>query len=168
VVGKSRKKKEKEDGMARMNVAAFAAVGLLVLSGCSSLQFAGQKKSAIVERVSPDTFTVNFCGNAYMSQKEAEKYALQRAADLALSKGFSHFVILSKNDDSRICPLDSRQRYGTMPSSEKDISSSQAAAPFVTPNLTLTIRCFSGGGKMPEDAIDAEQYLKDNFPGLRE
>lgn len=135
------------------------AVVLIILYGCSGYQLSSQSKNVIVDTISPNTFTVNFCGNAYMSQKEVEKYALQRASELTLSKGCSHFVILKKRDDSEVCMLSSKERYSSTPPLS-DIPT------FVKPNITLTIQCFSKGAKIPQDAIDAEQFLHENFPGL--
>ncbi len=140
---------------------------LTTLCGCSSFQLSSTKKEVIVDKVSPNIVTVTFCGNAYMTQKEVEKYALQRASREALSKGCSHFMIVKKEDRSKVCSLSTKgdknythntlatQDLGYLPYSE-----------FVEPNVTLTIQCINKLEKIPAEAIDAEKFLRDNFPGL--
>jgi len=140
---------------------------LIVLSGCAGYQLSSQKKNVVVDKIAPDTFTVTFCGNAYMSQEEVEKYAQQRAAETALSKGFPYFVVLKKDDTSQICLFDSYKKKaqpydaGGMPESPEVVP-----VKFVKPNVTLTIQCFSSAENLPEKAIDAQKFLDENFPGL--
>jgi len=126
-----------------------------------------ERKQAIVDKISPNNITVTFCGNAYMSQKEVEKYALQRASSETLSKGCSHFVILNKEDKSKICSLASGMNQNNS-YSPPDVSGSgnSALSELVEPNVTLTIRCIAKGEEIPDSAIDAEKFLNDNFPGL--
>lgn len=145
-----------------MNKLPVVIMCLLMLSGCADFKLGGRSTSTQVEKISRDTFEVNFCGNAYMGQGEVEKYALQRAADAALSKGFSHFVVLSKNDASKVCQLG----YRTPTAKSPDMPAYPQHQPFTMPNITLKIRCFSEGSEMPEGAIDAAAYLQENFPGM--
>ncbi len=144
-----------------------AAVILIILNGCSGYQLSGRKETVSVMNISPKTFTVNFCGNAYMSKKEVEKYTFQRASEVALSKGYSHFVVLNKSDNSEMCMLNSGGQHDSVSGSGVRDSSAYAFQPFMKPNLTLTIQCFSKGEKMPEGAIDADEFLRQNFPGLK-
>lgn len=144
------------------------SAALIILNGCSGFQLASQKKSVIVEKVSADSFKVNFCGNAYMSRQEVDKYALQRASELTLSKGYSHFVVLSKEDNSEICMLDRNMRYSTTIAPQKsEKAPAEESQTFIRPNVTLTIQLFHKGRKLPEGAIDAQDYLSRNFPGMR-
>jgi hypothetical protein len=138
---------------------AMSAALLLLASGCSTYQLASQAKEVSVDTISPNSITVSFCGNAFMTQKDVEKYALQRACTEALAKGCSHFVVVKKNDNSKMCPLDSTKAT--------NYSGNFTPADFVEPNITLTIRCLSRTEKAPDDAIDAAQYLEDNFPGMK-
>ncbi len=141
--------------MKTMKIAGM--IFLIVLcAGCSSYQLAGTSMNTMVQRISQDTFSVNFCGNAYMNAKDAEKYAFQRAAEVTLSKGYSHFVVLTRRDDSQQCTLND-------PGEPNSLDSSLL---YVRPNVTLTFQCFSGKQKMPADAIDARHFLGSNFPGL--
>ncbi len=142
-------------------------LGLLFLSGCSGFQLSSEGKKVIVDKTSPNTITVTFCGNAYMDQKEVEKYALQRASREALSKGCSYFVIVNKEDKSKFCTLSSgmnkKNAYNAPPIKD---SGYLISSEFVEPNVTLTIRCISKNEKIPADAIDAAKFLRENFPGL--
>jgi hypothetical protein len=149
-----------------IKVAWFIAAALISLNGCSSYQLAGGTKEVIVDKTSPDTIKVTFCGNAYMSQAEVEKYALQRAAEAAMAKGCPYFVVLDKNDQSEMCMLNSKDIYGSPASPEKQESSSYDFQPFVRPNVALTIRCIGKDEKVPEGAIDAKQFMREKFPGL--
>jgi hypothetical protein len=139
-------------------IVAASALLLLSMSGCSTYQLSGHAKEVSVDKISPNTITVSFCGNAFMSQKEVEKYAFQRASVETLAKGYSHFVVVKKNDNSRMCPLSSGK--------ETNYSGNFTPSDFVEPNVTLTIRCLSRTEKIPEDAIDASQFLEQNFPGM--
>jgi len=140
----------------------------IVLSGCAHYGLSSEAKSTIVDEISPNTITVTFCGNAYMSQEEVEKYTLQRASLEALSRECSHFIIVNKEDKSKICALPSagkRHLYDAQPVEDpKPLIPSH----FVEPNMTLTIQCLFRGEKIPENAINAEEFLDENFPSLRE
>ncbi|MDD5513574.1 MAG: hypothetical protein PHD09_07380 [Candidatus Omnitrophica bacterium] len=149
-----------------MKLFSFVLIAAIFFSGCSSYQLASERKTGGIEDISPASFTVNFCGNAYMSQEEAKKYALQQAAERTLAKGFSHFVVMKEDDDSQFCTLDPSQSYKPMSRDRTQGSTEFIFPAFVKPNVTFTIQCFSGPEKLPEDAIDAKQYLQDNFPGL--
>ncbi len=152
--------------MKTTNTIIIAAFVLIALNGCSEYQLKSKRETAIVDKVSQDTFTVNFCGNAYMNQKEVEKYALQRAAEACLSEGFSHFAVLNKQDDSEICRIDSKKRYGAKAAEEPERSLGSELEQFVRPNISLTVKCFTRLTDMPENAIDARKFLRENFPGL--
>ena len=142
-------------------------LGLIMLQGCSEFQLSSEKKEVIVDKISPNTITLTFCGNAYMNQKEVEKYALQRASSEALSKGYAYFVIVNKEDKSKFCTLSSGMNKKS-PDNAPPIKNSGylTASEFVEPNVTLTIRCMKKGEKTPENAIDAEEFLNENFPGM--
>lgn len=141
---------------------------LIILQGCSGFKMSSARKEVIIDKISPNTVTVTFCGNAYMNQKEVERYALQRASSEALSKGCSHFVIVNKEDKSKICALGSdmdKMHLYDVPSIKNPEPLDSSA--FVEPNVTLTIRCVREGEEIPENAINAEEFLNENFPGLR-
>ena len=143
------------------------ALTLVVLSGCSGYQLASRSQNISVESLSPKSFTVNFCGNAYMSQKEVDKYALQRASEVTLVKGYPYFAVMSKKDNSEVCVVNPENTYSSAMSSTGRRPSSYDFPSFRKPNVTLAIQCFAKGEKMPDGAINAEEYLNENFPGLK-
>lgn len=146
-----------------------ASLLLVILSGCASYQLSSEKKSTIVDKISPNVITVTFCGNAYMSQEEVERYTLQRASSEALAKGCSHFVILNKEDKSKICAVNSgMDKNGSYDSPAAQKPDSLTPPVFVEPNATLTIQCIRRGEEIPEGAINAEEFLNKNFPGLKQ
>jgi len=139
-------------------------LALITLNGCSDFQLSSTKTEAIVSSISPNIVTVTFCGNAYMTQKEVEKYALQRASREVLSKGCAYFMIVKKNDKSKICTLNSGMNNYNAPTARN--AGYSVPSEFVEPNVTLTVQCIPKGEKIPKNAIDAEKFLHDNFPGL--
>jgi hypothetical protein len=140
---------------------------LMVLSSCSEFQLSSNKKNITVDTVSPKVFTVNFCGNAYMTQDAVEKYALQRASEETLLKDCSHFIILKKRDDSKICMLNPAGNKNKAAPSDRGLSNQYTFQPLMKPNINLTIQCFSKNEELPEGAIDAAEFLMKNFPELR-
>ncbi len=142
-------------------------LSLMVLTGCSTYQLSGKSTGDTVVDVTSNTFTITFCGNAYMTQDQVGKYALQRAAEITLSKGYANFLVMGRKDDSETCGLGAdmnREQSSRMTPPSNPAGSSMSG--FVRPNIALTIRCFHKGEKMPDNAIDAKQYLDENFPGL--
>lgn len=149
----------------KMKALYIVLAGCLVfLAGCESFPLQSGKRSYVTESISKSVYSVTFCGNAYMDQAEAEKLATQRACELALTKGYTHFVILEKSDKSEICSLADRPRdysMGTQPS-----ASFVGPQNLVRPNLSLKIECYPAKDA-PDKAIDAQKYLDEHFPGLK-
>jgi hypothetical protein len=102
-----------------------------------------------------------------MSQNEVEKYALQRASVEALSRGCSHFMVVKKDDKSKVCSISSamnKKHVFNAPSIKN--SGYLTSSEFVEPNITLIIECVPKGQAIPEGAIEAEKFLDENFPGM--
>lgn len=135
-----------------------------LLNGCSGFMIQSEKKSFVTDSISKSAYSVTFCGNAYMEPSEAEKLAMQRACEITLTKGYTHFVVLTKSDQSEICRLEDAPRLGS--------KQTPPSAPFVgpqnivRPNLMLKIECYTAN-KAPKSAIDAQKYIDENFPGLK-
>ena len=147
---------------------------LLLLSGCASYQLSGTKSQVVVDKMSPDTITVSFCGSAYMDAEQVKKYALQRASLEALSRtDCANFVVVRRSDNSRICAIGYEARAGAEPPENATLAvRSEDSVPrdypdYVEPNLTLTVRCLKQGEPVPADAVNAEGFLRENFPGLK-
>ncbi len=148
-----------------MKQIAYIAVIVLALAGCSGYQLSGKTKSTLVDEIAPDTIQVTFCGNAYMTRKEVEKYVLQRASEAALAKGCSYFTIVNRQDHSEYCSLKPGAKGA--PATSQGYYEHLEDTGFSRPNITITIRCFSNGNTWPQEGIDAGQFMRENFPGLR-
>jgi hypothetical protein len=53
------------------------------------------------EQVESDRFRVSFAGNSLTSRETVERYLLYRAAELTLQKGFDHFVLVTRDTETR-------------------------------------------------------------------
>jgi uncharacterized protein YceK len=145
------------------NFCIYLIVGSVLLGGCSGYMLQSGKRSFSTESTSASGYNVSFCGNAYMNKNEAEKLTMQRACEITLTKGYTHFVVLKKTDQSEFCSFEDLPRAGS-----KQASSNSLVGPqnIVRPNITLNIQCYKTKDA-PEGAIDAQKYLDENFPGLK-
>jgi hypothetical protein len=77
-----------------------AMLGILeVLVGCATgYQQVGWNGGYSETLVQNDTFIIDFDGNEFTSPARARDFALLRAADFALEKGYAYFQILEKED----------------------------------------------------------------------
>ena len=142
-------------------------VSFFLLNGCANFGLQSRNEYTVTESISTSFYKVAFCGNAYMRQPEAEKLAIQRACELTLKKGYTHFVILEKSDQSEMCMLSDAPRGTYADAPAKVTSGSFASTQSLTrPNMTLKIQCYAQKDA-PKDSIDAQQYLDENFPGLK-
>lgn len=139
---------------------------LFLLNGCAEFGLQSRKESTTTEMISTSSYKVSFCGNAYMSQQEAEKYAMQRACELTLKKGFTHFAVLDKSDRSEVCMLSDVSRTASYTSTENVPNSFAGPRNIIRPNMALKVQCYKKE-QAPKDAIDAQKYLDENFPGLK-
>lgn len=53
------------------------------------------RKGFSVEQIAPDTWTIDFVGNAFNDRAQMQKYSLRKASEIAKQNGFSHFIVLS-------------------------------------------------------------------------
>ncbi len=137
---------------------------LIFLAGCESFPLQSGKRTYETEALSKSVYSVSFCGNAYMDQAEAEKLAMQRACEITLTKGYTHFDILSKTDQSEMCLL--KDTHSSSSSQAPRSASFVGPQNIVRPNMTLKIECYAAKDA-PKTAIDAQKYLDENFPGLK-
>ena len=72
----------------------------LLLTGCATgyhpKNFSGGFKEY---QLNADTYTIVFSGNEYTSSGTAYEYALRRAAELTIGKGFKYFIIKKSVSD---------------------------------------------------------------------
>jgi hypothetical protein len=88
-----------------MKLALLLASGfsLWVLSGCAtSYQQKGFTGGYSETQLAPDVFRVNFQGNGYTSSERAQDFALLRAAELSLERGFKYFALLDETSSSKL------------------------------------------------------------------
>jgi hypothetical protein len=53
------------------------------------------------EQVESDRFRVSFAGNSLTARETVERYLLYRAAELTLQNGFDHFVLVTRDTETR-------------------------------------------------------------------
>ena len=53
------------------------------------------------EQVESNRFRVSFAGNSLTSRDTVERYLLYRAAELTLQKGFDHFILVTRDTETR-------------------------------------------------------------------
>ena len=84
----------------QMTATATVGLVLLILSACAtpyqSVGLAGGYRDV---RLAPDLFRVSFSGNGFTSAQRSYDFALLRAADLALSRGFTHIALVDESSD---------------------------------------------------------------------
>ena len=104
-------------------------------------------------RLAEDTFVVTFRANEYTSPEKVKKYALRRAAELAVRHGYSHFAILSEKDTSKERTVIHSKTEGN----EKTGTISQLHYP----SLSLTIHCYHEK-PASQETISAKDFLAYN------
>ena len=80
------------------------AFGGCALASATVYQPAGSDGGYSELQLAPDMFRIAFQGNIYTSQEQVADMALLRAADLALARGASYFVVLNQLRESRSFP----------------------------------------------------------------
>jgi hypothetical protein len=79
---------------------------LWFLSSCAtSYQQKGFTGGYSETQLAPDVFRVNFEGNGYTSSERAQDFALLRAAELSLERGFKYFALLDESSSSKLSTL---------------------------------------------------------------
>jgi hypothetical protein len=86
----------------------FRALALLVLAaaaGCASGPTPYQPAldggpGYSQTQIEADRFRIAFSGNSMTERETVETYALYRAAELTLEKGFDHFLVVSRDTDA--------------------------------------------------------------------
>jgi hypothetical protein len=120
-----------------------AIVLLLLLAGCATRY--GEEgwfsNGWTNSQLTDDTFIVSFKANAMTKADDTYKYALLRAAELALEEDYQYFLVLSSVDRS----VTSRSELGVI----------------TTPGTSLTVKCFREK-TMSEGAINARIFWEAN------
>lgn len=74
------------------------------LAGATGYQAAGPDGGYSELQLAPDLYRIAFQGNVYTSQERVADMALLRAADLALDRGASYFLVVNQLRESRSFP----------------------------------------------------------------
>ena len=91
----------------RLAALAIALAGSVALSGCMTAtpyQPAAASSSATGysdQQIEADRFQVSFRGNSLTARETVERYLLFRAAELTVQNGFDHFILVSKDTETR-------------------------------------------------------------------
>lgn len=139
----------------------------LLVSACSTKYqqkgWFGDGYSEII--TNPDTFIVNFSGNSSTSHEKVLQYALLRASELTLERGYNYFVVTRSEDRtssyeytetrhresaSTDADLKSKKKNSSSPEvkqkaharHEETGSSTSYTRAVVTPRINLHVKCF--------------------------
>ena len=83
------------------SVRTLLAVTAMACAGCAtSYQSNGFTGGFLESQLAPDVFEVTFNGNGYTSSKRTKDFTMLRSAELCQKHGFTHFVILGKENSS--------------------------------------------------------------------
>ncbi|RYG75673.1 MAG: hypothetical protein EON59_17985 [Alphaproteobacteria bacterium] len=91
----------------RIAALAVALAGSVALSGCMTAtpyQPASASSSATGysdQQIEDNRFQVSFRGNSLTARETVERYLLFRAAELTVQRGFDHFILVSKDTETR-------------------------------------------------------------------
>lgn len=97
-------------GLKRPRVATTVALllgGLAVTSCATPTPYqpatgAGQYRMGYWdEAIESDRYRVSFAGNSLTSRETVERYLLYRAAELTLQRGFDHFILVTRDTETR-------------------------------------------------------------------
>ncbi len=92
-------------------------ISLLLLSACATAYApSGWQGGFSSVQIDQNVFKVSFKGNSATSRERAKDFNLLRCADISLENGFSYFVIVGSEHDSRI------SKYTTPTRSETNVN----------------------------------------------
>lgn len=85
----------------------FVAVVAALVAGCATKPTAYRasdpqsRHGYAEEQLGPNRFRVRFSGNSQTEREVVEDYLLYRAAEVTLSKGFTHFVFVNQDTEAK-------------------------------------------------------------------
>ena len=134
----------------QVGLSAAAGAILFAVTGCATPYRALKTRTGYFDhRITEDTFTVGFRGNAATREETVELYVFRRAAELTLQHGYKYFVVLDEKG---------RTRTGS-------IGYSGVKFPVVAPGSSCQIKCFHQRPEDWETVIDAAEFMRYNdFP----
>ncbi|HEX8300174.1 CC0125/CC1285 family lipoprotein [Sphingomonas sp.] len=104
----------------RIAALALALAGSAALGGCMTATpyqpATGYSANGYSDQqLEDDRFQVNFRGNSLTSRETVERYLLFRAAELTLQRGFDHFILVSKDTETRTTRYREPSAFGAGP-----------------------------------------------------
>jgi hypothetical protein len=121
---------------------ALALGGLafvVTLSGCATAyQTKGSTGGFSETMLAPDTFKVQFSGNAYTSAERASDFAVLRAADKSIELGCSYFGVVNEADGASVGSV----TLGSAGWGHGGAWAFSNTLPVVKPNTALLVKCF--------------------------
>lgn len=107
----------------RPRIAAIAALlaGSVALSSCMTATpyqpatASSSRNGYSDQQIESNRFQVSFAGNSLTSRETVERYLLYRAAELTLQRGFDHFILVSKDTETRTTTYRDRGFSGAGP-----------------------------------------------------
>lgn len=111
----------------------------LVLSACATTYHEYQGTTGYMDnKVADDEFLISYSANIHTSFDLVRTFAKQRAAELTLANGYSHFHILSSEENKKPCPC------------EGDV--------VMVKVVNIHIQCLNG--KATDETINANDFLQ--------
>ena len=140
-----------------MNKLIITLFLMLPLIGCATqYQPSGLSGGYTDQMTGSNTATVEFRGNGFMNATKAKRFAMKRAAELTLERGFDYFLIESGGDYTKNASLPSRIRCSTFGSSTRCRETGGGSVS--KPRTQLDIRMFNGKAPNQSGFYDA-RYL---------
>ena len=117
----------------------IAVVGMTVaLTGCATAyQSKGFTGGFSETMLSPDTFKIQFAGNAFTSAERASDFAILRAADKSLELGCNYFGVMSEADGASVGSV----TLGSVSWGNHSAWGFSNTMPVVKPNSSLLVKC---------------------------
>ncbi len=90
----------------RILALAAALAGSAALAGCMTATpyqpaTASSRLGFSDEQIESNRFRVSFAGNSLTSRETVERYLLYRAAELTVQRGFDHFVLVTRDTETK-------------------------------------------------------------------
>ena len=90
----------------RILALAAALAGSAALAGCMTATpyqpaTASSRLGFSDEQIESNRFRVSFAGNSLTSRETVERYLLYRAAELTVQRGFDHFILVTRDTETK-------------------------------------------------------------------
>lgn len=79
----------------------FVLVAAVLLASCATqYQRQGPTGGYTDTQIAPDVFRVTIRGNAFLSDEQAHRFAMRRAAEITIQRGFTYLTIIESSSGS--------------------------------------------------------------------